>query len=68
MGRKRNKAHLVAEALFILPVLVLYRLLKGVEKPVALLMLVFAAVQVPISYSAEIQQPLRHKITPVDPR
>jgi hypothetical protein len=47
-------ADLVCQALFLIVVLVLYRMLKGVDRTMAVLMLVFAAVQIPISFSAEI--------------
>ena len=47
-------AHLMAEALFMLVVLTLYRLLKGADRMLAMLMLIFAAVQIPITFAAEI--------------
>jgi hypothetical protein len=47
-------AHLVGEAAFMLVVLVLYRLLKGVGKTMAVLMLIWGAVQIPITFTAEI--------------
>lgn len=48
-------ADLLCQAAFILVVLALYRLLKGAGKTLALLMLIFAVVQVPISFLAEVQ-------------
>jgi hypothetical protein len=47
-------ADLISQALFMLVVLVLYRLLKGVDKTMAVLMLIWATVQVPISFLAEV--------------
>lgn len=47
-------ADLISQALFILVALVLYRLLKGVDKMLAMLMLIFAAVQIPLSFLAEV--------------
>lgn len=47
-------ANLISQALFILVVLVLYRLLKAVDKMLAILMVIFAAVQIPLSFLAEV--------------
>lgn len=47
-------ADLLSEACFILVGVMLYRLLKGVDKPLALLMLILCVVQIPIVFAAEI--------------
>jgi hypothetical protein len=47
-------ADLVCQALFILVALVLYRLLKGVDKTLAVLMVILLVVQVPLAFVAEV--------------
>lgn len=47
-------ADLISQALFILVALVLYRLLKGVDNMLAVLMVIFAVVQIPLSFLAEV--------------
>jgi hypothetical protein len=47
-------ADLIGQALFVLVALVLYRLLKGVDPTLALLMLILLVVQVPIVFVAEV--------------
>jgi hypothetical protein len=46
-------ADLIGQALFILVALVLYRLLKGVDKTLALLMVILLVVQIPIVFVSE---------------
>jgi hypothetical protein len=48
-------ADLLCHALFILVALVLYRLLKGVDKTLAVLMLILLVVQIPLAFAAETQ-------------
>ena len=47
-------ADLISQALFILVALVLYRLLNRVDKMLAMLMVIFAGVQIPLSFLAEV--------------
>jgi hypothetical protein len=47
-------ADLISQALFLLVAMALYRLLKGVDKMLAMLMVIFAAVQIPLSFVAEV--------------
>jgi len=47
-------ADLVGQALFILVALVLYRLLKGVDKTLAALMVILLVVSIPITFLAEV--------------
>ena len=47
-------ANLIAQALFILVALMLYRLLKGVDKTLAALMAILLVVSVPITFLAEV--------------
>jgi hypothetical protein len=47
-------ADLISQALFILVALVLYRLLNGVDRMLATLMVIFAVVQIPLSFLAEV--------------
>ena len=47
-------ADLISQALFILVALVLYRLLHRVDKILATLMVIFAVVQIPLSFLAEV--------------
>jgi hypothetical protein len=48
-------ADLLGQAVFMLVVLALYRLLKGVDKTLAALMVIFAVVQLPLIFAAEVQ-------------
>lgn len=48
-------ADLVSQALFILVALVLYRLLKGVDRTLAALMVILLVVQVPLAFLAEVR-------------
>jgi hypothetical protein len=47
-------ADLLGQAVFMLVVLALYRLLKGVDKTLAALMVIFAVVQLPLIFAAEV--------------
>jgi hypothetical protein len=46
-------ADLLSQVLFILVALVLYRLLKGVDQTLAVLMVIFLVVQIPLAFAAE---------------
>lgn len=47
-------ADLLSQAAFILIAMALYRLLKGVDKPLAALMVILLVVQIPLAYAAEV--------------
>jgi hypothetical protein len=49
-------ADLLGQAAFILVALALYRLLKGVDRTMAALMVILLVVQIPLAYAAEVHR------------